>query len=81
MKYDTKEIEPTDRFIEAVQELMRAEMEMMRLNEPEYADCWTWGVCTVNDLAMGKGFEFEFGGDEHKPDYMPENMDVLVKGL
>jgi hypothetical protein len=81
MKYDTEKVEPTDRFIEAVQELMRAEMEMMRLHEPEMADCWTWGVCILGDIATRKGLNFEYGGDEDKPDYMPENMDVMVKGL
>ena len=42
IKYDTEEIKPTSRFIEALKELIRAEMEMMQIAEPETADCWTW---------------------------------------
>ena len=39
MLFDAKEIEPTDRFIRALEELMLAEIEMMRLREPENANC------------------------------------------
>lgn len=61
-RYDTEELELTPRYVEALKELMRAEMEMMRLHEPDTADCWTWGICEVGDLASARGLSFEFGG-------------------
>lgn len=81
IKYDTEEIKPTARFTEALKELMRAEMEMMQIAEPETADCWTWGICEVGDLASAKGLRFEFGGEEDKPDEFPEFTDCWVKGV
>ena len=81
IKYDTEEIKPTSRYVEAIKELMRAEMEMMKMAEPETADCWTWGICEVGDLATAKGLQFEFGGEEDKPDAFPEFTDCWVKGV
>lgn len=79
IKHDTVKIKPTQRFIHALKELMRAEMEMMREAEPEYADCWTWGVCEVGDLATAKGLQFEYGGEEDKPKRFPKSTDCWVK--
>jgi abortive infection bacteriophage resistance protein len=81
MKYDTETVRPTSRFIEAIKELMRAEMELMILHEPENADCWTWGICEVGDLANIKGLAFEYGGEECKPKNFPEFTDCWVKGI
>lgn len=78
-KYDTEELKLTARFEEALKELMRAEMEMMRLHEPEDAECWTWGVCDIDDLASARGLRFEFGGEGDKPAGFPEHTDVWVK--
>ena len=80
IKYDTEYIKPTGRFVEAIKELMRAEMEMMRNAEPEFDDCWTWGICEVGDLASAKGLQFTFGGEEDKPVGFPEFTDCWVKG-
>ncbi len=69
-KYDTEEIELTPRFIEALQEVMIAELEMMGEQDHEDAECWTWGICEIGDLADGRGLSFQFGGDEDKPDIL-----------
>jgi hypothetical protein len=66
-KYDLEPIELTDRFVDALKELMEAECEMMQENEPDDKHCWTWGRCTINDLCHRRGLEFEFGGDEDLP--------------
>lgn len=67
-KFDTEAIELSPRFIQALLELMMAECEMMQAREPKLAHHWTWGRCTVNDLASLNGLEFEYGGDEDMPD-------------
>lgn len=66
-KYDTEEIEITPRFKAALVELMKAECEMMAKNEPDNAECWTWGHCEIGDLCTYRGLQFQFGGDEDKP--------------
>ncbi len=65
--YDTKQIEVTPRFKAALIELMKAQCEMMAKNEPENAECWTWGHCEIHDLSHFNGLQFQFGGDEDKP--------------
>jgi len=65
-QYDTEEIKITPRFKAALIELMKAECEMLTLNEPDNADCWTWGICEVDDLSRSSGLQFTFGGDEDK---------------
>lgn len=66
-KYDTEEITITPRFKAAIIALMKAECEMMAKNDPENAECWTWGHCEIHDLATFRGLQFQFGGDEDKP--------------
>lgn len=78
-KYDTEPLKVTPRYTEALKQLMWAKMEMMRLHDPAMADCWTWGVCTVGDLATPGGLHFEYGADEDKPTDFPECTDVWVK--
>ena len=69
-KYDKEEIELTPRFIEAIQELLSAELEMMREQQQEDAECWTWGICEISDLSDSNGLSFQFGGDDYKPDIL-----------
>ena len=66
-KYDQEDIEITTRFDNALIELMQAECEMMQQNEPDHADCWTWGRCRVGDLAYLQGLSCSYGGEEDKP--------------
>lgn len=79
MKYGREEIKPTARFIEAIKELIWAEMEMMRLSHPEKDDCWAWGMCTIGDLQYSKFLEFKFGSEEDKPTGFPGQTNVWVK--
>ena len=78
-KYDTEDLKITGRFIEALKELIWAELEMMRAHDPETADCWTWGICEITDIAMTNGLSFQFGGEEDKPKDFPENTDVWIR--
>lgn len=64
VKYDTTTITMTRRFRDALQELMAAQCEMMAKAQPDYANCWTWGECRVEDLARTNGLSFTFGGDD-----------------
>lgn len=66
-KYDDTTVTVTDAFVAALRDLMRAEVEMMRRSDRRNKECWTWGKCTVSDLASARGLEFEFGGDEDMP--------------
>jgi len=65
--YDQEPLKLTADYKRALREFMKAHCKMMRINEPQYADCWTWGKATVGDLANKDGLAFEFGGDEDKP--------------
>ena len=80
-KYDTENLKLTPRFIEAVKELLRAELQMMKDHEPENAECWTWGICEIGDLANARGLQFEFGGEDDKPDGFPEFTEAWVKEI
>jgi len=80
-KYDTEELKITPRYIEALKQLMWAEMEMMRLHEPDMADCWTWAICKIGDLSNSNRFSFEFGGEDDKPEDFPKVTDVWIKGI
>lgn len=64
-KYDDEQVELTERFVNALIELMQAECEMMA--KFDSAEFWTWGRCTVIDLAISGGTEFSFGGDDDLP--------------
>ena len=66
-KYDDITVTVSRAFIAALRDLMQAEMNMMRRAEPRNAECWTWGKCTIRDLASARGLEFEFGGDDDMP--------------
>ena len=78
-KYDTEELAVTPRYIDALKELMWAEMEMMRLDNPSNASCWAWGICEVGDLASSIGLSIEYGSEEDKPDDFPQGTDVWVR--
>ena len=78
-KYDDITVTVSRAFIAALRDLMQAEMNMMRRAEPRNAECWTWGKCTIGDLASVQGLEFEFGGDQDMPqDVTPRRRLVVV---
>jgi len=57
---------------------MRAEIEMMKKETPEYADCWEWGICEINDICKADGLVFQYGENIDKPSDFPDS-DVWVK--
>jgi hypothetical protein len=72
-KYDKKSIKLTDGFVKAIEQLMEEECKMMQQNKPQYAYCWTWGICRVRDLADADGLKFEFGGEPDKPQILKDH--------
>ncbi len=77
-KWDDRCVKLTSRYVDALMELMRAEIEMMKENEPQNKDCWTYGIATIEDLAYSNGISFEFGGDDDKPNTMKYDVQVKV---
>lgn len=58
--YDNLPVKLTPRYIGALLELLRAEVEMMDA-QPGHEGSWWWGRCTITDLARLDGLEMEFG--------------------
>lgn len=76
-KYDQEDLVLTERYKNALHELMAAELEMMRHHEPEMAGCWDWGVCTIGDLARKDALNFEYGGNEFRSAQHPNETNVI----
>ena len=66
--YDTFEIKLSERYVNALKEVLAAEVEMMREARPEDANSWHWGRATVGDLTDAKSVEFQYGAEEDMPD-------------
>lgn len=62
VKCDDKKILLTKQFIEAIKNLMREEILMFRVREPESRECWVIGVCDIEDLMKSNGIKFTYGG-------------------
>lgn len=62
VKCDDRKILLTKQFIEAIKNLMREEILMFRVREPENRECWVIGVCDIEDLMDSGGMHFTFGG-------------------
>lgn len=78
--YDGEEIPITPGYIDALKSLMLEELMMMQKAQPNFADCWSWGICTVGDLAGMRRLDFEYGGEEHKPKKMVGVVQVIITG-
>ncbi len=78
--YDGEEITITEGYIDALKNLMLEELMMMQKAHPDFADCWSWGKCTVGDLAGMKRLDFEYGGEEDKPEDMDSVVQVFITG-
>ncbi len=68
-----RKIKLTPRFRAALEEVIRAELEMMQPSE-----LWKWGQVTIKDLASSVGLQWEFGADEDKPEEMKGDARVIV---
>lgn len=78
MNFDGERVEPTARFIDAVHEVLAAQMEMMRTDRPDCSDCWAWGVVTIKDAADRNYMEFSFGDEITRPAFLQNDEDTAV---
>ncbi|KKM19827.1 hypothetical protein LCGC14_1651700 [marine sediment metagenome] len=76
VKFDDTWTTITERFKNALIEVMRAECEMMEKYHP---DCWSWGRCEIIDLAHINGIHFNFGANEDLPDDNLGQFAVIIK--
>lgn len=69
-KYDSDEIELSQAYVDALREVLVAEVEMMQMQEAdsELADCWHWGRAYIGDLAKGHSVGFYYGHEQDMPD-------------
>ena len=75
-RYDEKKITLTPRYIEALHELLEAELEMMQQQDDNNRACWAWGICTINNLCEQNHLQFEFGDEGSRPKGMKRNTCV-----
>jgi len=54
----------TEEFIEAIKNLLIAEIKMMRMVHKETADCWYCGSATIEDMANRNYLSMIFGGKD-----------------
>lgn len=66
VKYDDKKLKLTKGYVDAVKNLMRQEILMMRKVHKDTADCWVIGVAEVTDLSSAGGLSIMFGPKEDK---------------
>ena len=71
-------IELTPQVIDALRQVMRATCAMMREREPEFADCWEWGRCEIEDWSKAGGILFFYGGAGDEIDDQAERFVVAV---
>jgi len=67
LKFDDIEIECTEGYIRALKVLMIEEMKMMKMSDDMHSYCWTWGQCTIGDLADARNLCFVFGSEDDQP--------------
>ena len=60
MGYDQKEFEVCDTFVSGLERYALAVLETMQKEDPEFADCWTACLITIDELQP----EFEWGSIE-----------------
>lgn len=66
VKYDDKKLKLTKGYVDAVKNLMRQEILMMREVHKDSPECWVIGVAEVTDLALASGLSIMFGAKEDK---------------
>ena len=71
VKLDQKDIILSQSTLDALIQYMRCFIIDMRQNEPDNADCWDWGICTITDLANSYPV-FQYGGASDFEDYTEE---------
>lgn len=66
VKNDDRKLLLTNPFIEALKNLMKEHILMMRIREPEWRECWVIGACKITDMSASNGINFHFGDLECK---------------
>ena len=77
LRYDRKELKFTKEFILAVEDLLRAEIEMMRKNRPKNIEDWYCGGCEIGDLNTSACLSFVYGSKEDVG-WIREDSDIFV---
>lgn len=66
VNYDGKQIKLTKGYVDAVKNLMREEILMMRKVHKDSSECWKIGVAEIEDIATANGVSFMFGEKSDK---------------
>ncbi len=75
-RYHKHKIKLTPRYIEAIHELLEAELEMMQEQDKGYRECWAWGICTVGNFSKPNNLYLTFGDEDSRPKGMSRNTCV-----
>ncbi len=75
-RYHNHQIKLTPRYIEAIHELLEAELEMMQEQDKDYSDCWSWGICTIGNFSEPNHLYLTFGDEESRPKGMCQDTCV-----
>lgn len=64
--FDQVKIKLSKKAIAHLKMFMKHFIKTMRAHEEMDEKCWTWGLCTIKDLAYNNP-QFSYGGDEDLP--------------
>ena len=67
----------TEEYVTAVENLLKAEIEMMRLVHRDTADCWYCGAAKIKDMSSVGYLELSFGGRDDV-EWLASDADVFV---
>ena len=79
VKCDDRELELTDGYIQSIKNLMVNCILMMREVQPEYAEAWYYGVCTISDFMDSNGHRFTYEGKEDIPATFDSKTQIWVE--
>lgn len=80
LTYDQdKQFEATSGFVNALENLAREFLRMMREADPENADCWTFCDVEIGDVANASFIEFLSSGEGERPEGMFGEVRIRTK--
>ena len=77
LRYDKKKLKFTKEFILAIEDLLYAEIEMMRKNYPESAEDWHCGGCKISNLDSATSLSFMYGSKADVK-WIREDSDIFI---
>ena len=77
LRYDKKKLKFTKEFILAIEDLLHAEIEMMRKNHLESTEDWYCGGVEIGDLDTSASLFFMYGSKEDVG-WIRENSDIFI---